>query len=78
MKISLRQYRDLLLRYLRPQRLWVLALSALLFGDIGLQLVNPQVMRRFIDSAQAGGAPTTLFRTALLADSCKKRVISFC
>lgn len=48
------QYADLLRRYLLPQRqtLWILA--ALLILMIGLQLVNPQIIRYFIDKAQAG------------------------
>src|SRR5688572_14585262 len=44
-------------RYLRPQWRRVLLLVLLLLGTIGLQLANPQLLRRFIDDA-AGGAPT--------------------
>jgi ABC-type multidrug transport system fused ATPase/permease subunit len=32
----------------------VALLAVLLFGNIGLQLINPQIMRRFIDAALAG------------------------
>ena len=39
---------------------------ALLFGSISLQLVNPQIMRVFIDTAQAGGPSELLLRAALL------------
>ncbi len=54
MNIPLRQYWNLLARYLRAQWGWVAALAVLLFGNIGLQLVNPQIMRRFLDVALAG------------------------
>ena len=48
---------------LRPQRRQVGALALLLLGSTGLQLLNPQVMRQFVDRAM-GGAPD---RTLLLA-----------
>jgi ATP-binding cassette subfamily B protein len=65
-KIPLRQYWSLLSGTLRPQRRNAVLLTLLLLGSIGLQLVNPQIMRRFIDTAQAGGASETLFTAALL------------
>jgi ATP-binding cassette subfamily B protein len=43
-----------------------LLLAFLLLGSIGLQLLNPQLMRRFIDAAQAGEPPEVLSRVALL------------
>ncbi|NBD27056.1 ABC transporter ATP-binding protein [Paenibacillus glycinis] len=60
------QYADLLRRYLLPQKrtLWVLA--ALLVLTIGLQLVNPQIIRYFIDSAQSGSTLEPLLIAALL------------
>jgi ATP-binding cassette subfamily B protein len=39
---------------LRPQRRPIAALALLLLASIGLQLLNPQVMRRFVDSAMRG------------------------
>jgi ATP-binding cassette, subfamily B, bacterial len=45
---------SLLATYLRPQRLRVALLSVLLLGSIGLQLVNPQILRVFIDRATQG------------------------
>lgn len=66
MKIPLKQYWNLLVNYLKPQWPLTVLLAALLFGNIGLQLVNPQVMRFFIDTTQAGGAGETLVRVALL------------
>jgi ABC-type multidrug transport system fused ATPase/permease subunit len=66
MNIPLKQYWNLLLNYLKPQWLLALLLTVLLFGNIGLQLVNPQLMRFFIDSAQGGEHTGTLLRAALL------------
>ncbi len=45
---------SLLWRYLEPLKRKVLGLTLLLFGSIGLQLVAPQVVRRFLDLAQGG------------------------
>ena len=55
MKIPLREFGAILGTYLRPQRGKVLLLSALVLGSTGLQLVNPQIIRYFIDTAQAQG-----------------------
>lgn len=41
-------------------------LTVLLLGSIGLQLLNPQIMRYFLDTAQAGGPMAVLYRAALL------------
>ena len=53
MTIPLRQYWLLLVRYLRPQWLRALTLAILLLAGIGLQLINPQIVRLFIDTAQS-------------------------
>jgi hypothetical protein len=45
MKISAQQYWALLAKYLQSQRGQVIWLAILLLGNIGLQLVNPQIMR---------------------------------
>src|SRR5215204_1574982 len=55
-KIPLRQYLALFAVYLKPQWPRVTLLSVLLLASIGLQLLNPQVIRYFIDTALAGGA----------------------
>jgi len=65
-KIPLRQYWDLLVDYLRPQWRMAVLLAVLLFSGIGLQLVNPQIMRTFIDAAKAGTGLDTLWRSAVL------------
>ncbi|GAB4194760.1 MAG: hypothetical protein OHK0022_11020 [Roseiflexaceae bacterium] len=66
MQIPLRRYWTLLATYLRPQRLRFGALAVLLLGSIGLELLNPQILRSFIDTALAGGAESSLLQTALL------------
>ncbi len=64
--MPLKQYGDLLVTYLRPQGSRVLLLTGLLFGGIGLQLINPQVIRYFIDTAQLRGSQSALLGAALL------------
>ena len=66
MKIPLRQYWQLLVNYLKPQRLRVLILTVLLCSSIGLQLALPQIIRNFLDIAEAGGAVETLRKIAIL------------
>src|ERR1044072_7858161 len=61
---SLRQYRELLSRYLKPQLGWVILMSILLLAGIAIKLVNPQVLRYFLDTAQAGGASRKLSTAA--------------
>jgi ABC-type multidrug transport system fused ATPase/permease subunit len=65
MNITLQQYRDLLGKYLRPQRGRVIWLGALLVVNLILQLVNPQIMRSFLDQALAGGTLNLLTRLAI-------------
>jgi len=71
MKIPLKQYWTLLIDYLRPQWPMAVALAALVLTNIGLQLVNPQIMRTFIDVATthtlaAAETATKLLRASLL------------
>lgn len=66
MQLPLHDYWSLLARYLRDHRGKVFTLGLLLLGSIGLQLVNPQLVRRFIDAAQAGSPTQTLLDLALL------------
>lgn len=66
MNIALKDYSDLLRTYLRPQKGRVLLLGGLLLTNIGLQLITPQIMRRFIDTVMAGGALELLTRLAML------------
>ena len=59
-RVSFRQYAALLSQYLRPQWVRVTLLAVFMFGGIGLNLVNPQIIRYFIDTAKAGGATRNL------------------
>ena len=45
MKIPIRQYWRLLVKYLRPQWTGVLLLAVLILSNIGLRLINPQIIR---------------------------------
>ncbi|MBE9075864.1 ABC transporter ATP-binding protein [Romeria aff. gracilis LEGE 07310] len=62
---SSHSYRQLLATYLKPQRGRVFWLSVTLLSGIGLQLINPQILRYFIDTAVAGGAQRILVGAAL-------------
>ncbi|HMA35862.1 MAG TPA: ABC transporter ATP-binding protein [Chloroflexia bacterium] len=66
MNIPLKQYWALLAGYLAPQRGRVILLALLLLANIGLELLNPQIVRYFIDTAQAGGALAALLSAAFL------------
>ena len=66
MTLSFKHYQGLLATYLRPQWLRVLLLFVLLFGGIGLSLINPQIIQVFIDTASSGGAIQTLVNLALV------------
>ena len=63
---SFRQYRELLSRYLKPQMGWVVAMVVVLLAGIAIKLINPQVLRYFLDTAQAGGASRSLGMVAAL------------
>ncbi|MGI8913369.1 MAG: ABC transporter ATP-binding protein [Chloroflexota bacterium] len=56
MTIPVRSYLALLGRYLRPQWRRVLVLAVLLLAAIGLQLIGPQILRAFVDTATGGHA----------------------
>lgn len=66
MRVPFREYKDLLLRYLVPQRMHVLLLGGLLCAEITLQLIDPQFLRIFIDTiTSAGPQPSLIGITAL-------------
>jgi ATP-binding cassette, subfamily B, bacterial len=60
MSLPLKHYKDLLMQYLKPQWHRVLLMVILLFASVGLQLVNPLVLRYFIDTVIAGGQALSL------------------
>jgi ATP-binding cassette subfamily B protein len=65
MRVPLKEYRDLLVTYLAPQWRRILLLGLLLTGSIILQLLNPQLLRIFIDTVTSSGPGTTLLWVAL-------------
>jgi ATP-binding cassette subfamily B protein len=64
-KIPLKQYWDLLAKHIKPQKGRFALLTVLLLGSIGLQVVNPQIVRHFIDAAIAGETAETLAVSAM-------------
>jgi ATP-binding cassette subfamily B protein len=66
MRLPLAQYGELLNDYLRPEWLKATLLLVVLLATTGLQLVSPQIVRSFIDTAMAGGAMETLVQLAIL------------
>ena len=66
MNLPLKAYWELLSRHIRPQRGRFILLTVLLLGSIGLRILNPQIMRSFIDSALAGDATSRLTIIALI------------
>ena len=66
MPSSLKQYWQLLAIYIRPQRVRFFSLLAIMVAGIVLKVVNPQIMRYFIDTA-LGGSPIRDLTLAALA-----------
>jgi ATP-binding cassette subfamily B protein len=66
MLLPLKRYLTLLKTYLKPQWLRTSLLAILLLTSVGLQLLNPQILRYFIDTAIAGGATTSLIMAGVL------------
>jgi ATP-binding cassette subfamily B protein len=58
--MKLADYTRLLAHYLRPQWRRVSGLAALLLSGLAVQLVNPQIIRFFLDAVQAGGSQQVL------------------
>lgn len=74
----LRTHAKFLVTYLRPQWPRVAALAVVLFAGIGLQLLGPQVLARFIDMARGGAATGEMLHTAaiFLVVACAAQVVS--
>ncbi len=56
----------MLVTYLRPQKVLVAVVAVSLLTNIGLQLVNPQLLRYFIDEARSGSPLGRLVAVAVL------------
>ena len=65
MNLSLKSYWNLLSDHIRPQMGRFILLGVLMFCSIGLRILAPLIMRKFIDSALAGVALQTLSWTAV-------------
>lgn len=59
-------YIRLLAKYLQHQWILVCLLALLVLGGIVLRLINPQIIRFFIDTVQTSAEPDSLLRAALL------------
>jgi ATP-binding cassette subfamily B protein len=66
MSIPFRQYWQLLSRHIRPQMGRFILLGVLLFSGIGLRVINPQIIRYFIDTVKSGGDSSLLVNAAIL------------
>lgn len=66
MKISMSLYLSIFWKYLRPQGWKAILLGVLLFSSIGSQLITPQLLRTFIDNAQAGAEIQSLLTIAII------------
>jgi len=66
MKLPFQQYWDLLAKHIHAQKGRFILLSVLLLSRIGLQVVNPQIMRYFIDAAMSGETIEKLADAALI------------
>ena len=65
-RLPLQSYQALLVQYLKPQWRRMVLLSLLLLTSVGLQLVNPQILRYFIDTALVSNATSPLLLAGLL------------
>lgn len=70
MRLPLKEFRGFLATYLLPHRRNVALLAFLLLVSIALQMVNPQILRIFIDTITTPGVHTTLIGIALLFIAC--------
>ncbi|WAL59753.1 ABC transporter ATP-binding protein [Thermocoleostomius sinensis] len=64
MQIPLKHYGALLTDYLKPQQQQAIWLALTLLSSIGLQVLNPQLLGYFIDTAVNGGSTQTLWIVA--------------
>ena len=65
-QIPVRQYFRLLEEYLKSQRSSVVLMAFCILASVGLQLVNPQIVRFFMDTAQQKGDQKKLLEAAVV------------
>ncbi|HSG25825.1 MAG TPA: ABC transporter ATP-binding protein [Anaerolineales bacterium] len=66
MNIPFRHYWQLLSRHIRPQMGRFVLLGILLFSGIALRVINPQIIRYFIDTVTTQGPASHLINAAIL------------
>lgn len=66
MKLPLKEYIKLLSKYLKAQKGSVLLLALILASSVALQLLNPQIIRYFLDAAVNGATARGLTIAALI------------
>ena len=66
MELPLKRYWELMAQYLQPLKFKVVLLAILIFSTIALRLVNPQIIRYFIDTAIDQGDNQALFWAAII------------
>lgn len=66
MKLPIKEYLQLLGKYLKGQKRNVVFLVIIILLNVGLQLVNPQIIRYFIDEVQKGNGGKNLIIAACL------------
>lgn len=52
--MNIRRYRELFITYLRPQRRRAIFLGIMILASIAMQILNPQLVRDFVDGAREG------------------------
>jgi hypothetical protein len=79
-RVPFKEYWQMTATYVRPEWRRVALLTALIFTTLGLQLVNPQIIRFFINSAQDGGATAPLIwaGVAFLGSALLLQVVQVC
>ncbi|MBN1971105.1 MAG: ABC transporter ATP-binding protein [Candidatus Delongbacteria bacterium] len=63
-KIDINELKPLIKKYLSDQKSFVIILMLIIFAEIALQLVNPQVIRSFIDNILEGDKKDNLYKLA--------------
>ncbi len=66
LQFPLRTYWHILRQYLAPQKIPALVMAVSLLASIGLRLLGPHLVRRFLDAARAGAAQALLVKMALV------------
>lgn len=66
MKAPVKKYLNLFSKYLKPLLPQIILLALLLGISVGINLLNPQILRRFIDMAQNGDSTRSLTIAALI------------